>query len=60
MGEPAAPVAPVNPVGPVDATYSLQRIAHEAGLGFKLRLVADVLKLTTTAVAEVLAKRLTP
>src|SRR5438309_8951708 len=45
-------------VGPVYAAYSFQRIANEINLGFKLCLVGDVLKLASTALAEILARRL--
>jgi hypothetical protein len=46
-------------VRPIDAAYSLQRIAHKAYFGFKLRFIVDVLELAPAAVAEVPARRFT-
>jgi hypothetical protein len=44
-------------VRPINAAYPPERIAHVAGLGLKLRLVVDVLKLASSTVAEILTER---
>jgi hypothetical protein len=53
-------VSDLNLVRPVDSGYSLDRIAHETCFRLELRCVGEVLKLTTSAFAEVLARRLAP
>src|SRR5512134_4006447 len=44
-------------VRPVYSAYPLKRIADKPDLGFKLRVVIDVLELASSAVAEILTTR---
>jgi hypothetical protein len=47
-------------IRPVYSAYPLQRISHKSDLGFKLRLVSNMLKLASSAVTEILTARRAP